>query len=234
MIWSYGVTTVPSRWNDLLPTTLQSLKSAGFDRPRLFVDGLVQNPDVYGLPVTQRGDRIRTYGNWVLGLAELYIREPSADRYAMFQDDLLTYRNLRQYLEAVEMRERCYWNLLTFPVNHALCEGKKGFFLSNQRGKGAVGLVFSREAVKTLLSHQHMIDRVEDRTQHSRTKWERGWESVDGGVVSALSKAGYVEMCHNPSLVTHIGHKSSMEHPQYPPPPAWRGEEFDALQLLKE
>ena len=200
MEWAYGVTTVPERWHDLLPKTLSSLAAAGFDSPRIFVDGTVGHlPSQRPLPVeckfsiTERGDRIRTYGNWVLGLLELFLRNPSADRYAMFQDDLLAYRNLRQYLEQVSMRDRCYWNLMTFPVNHALCEGKKGFFLSNQRGKGAVGLVFSRDGVKTLLGHQlsigHMLDRVENRKKDPTTGWEKGQESVDGGVVSALAKA---------------------------------------------
>jgi hypothetical protein len=96
--WAYGVTTVPSRRNDLLPETLCSLCEAGFDAPRLFVDG-DNDPKgwerEFGLETTCRYPTIRTHGNWILALSELFIREPHAERYALFQDDLITYRNLR-------------------------------------------------------------------------------------------------------------------------------------------
>ena len=40
MKWAYGITTVPSRRENLFERTLQSLAVAGFDNPRLFVDGV--------------------------------------------------------------------------------------------------------------------------------------------------------------------------------------------------
>ncbi len=91
--WAYGVTTVPSRVNDLLPSTLASLKRAGFDKPVLFIDG-DKNHFTYSsldLDYTLRRPNVRTAGNWTLSMLELYIREPTADRYAIFQDDLVTY-----------------------------------------------------------------------------------------------------------------------------------------------
>jgi hypothetical protein len=41
--WSYGVTTVPERTDNLLQTSLASLAKSGFDLPRIFVDGSVSN-----------------------------------------------------------------------------------------------------------------------------------------------------------------------------------------------
>ena len=38
--WAYGVTTVPSRRDNLLPITLGSLRKAGFDKPRLARDAM--------------------------------------------------------------------------------------------------------------------------------------------------------------------------------------------------
>lgn len=52
--WSYGVTTVTERRDTLLPQTLASLKAAGWDNPRLFVDGVNGGFDHFGLPVTYR------------------------------------------------------------------------------------------------------------------------------------------------------------------------------------
>lgn len=107
--WSYGVTTCPlRRENGLLARTLASLRLAGFDTPRVFADG-VRAEDAMrwerdlNLEVVGRYPTIFTQGNWSLALSELFIREPTADRYAIFQDDFVTYRGLRTYLEG------CYY-----------------------------------------------------------------------------------------------------------------------------
>lgn len=234
--WSYGVTTVPSRRGDLLPRTLASLGEGGFDRPRLFVDGERDGRgwvNDFNLEVTCHYPNLRTFGNWVTTLWELYIREPLADRYAIFQDDFVTYRNLRGYLEAVSYPERGYLNLYTFPSNQGIVPavgqtGRRyvGWYESNQNGRGAVALVFSREAVTTLLQTEHMVLRP----QHA----DRGHKSVDGAVVTALKKAGWKEYVHNPSLVQHTGEVSSMGNKKHPLAESFRGEGFDAMGLLEE
>ena len=187
MIWSYGVTTVPARRDHLFPRTLTSLAWAGFDRPRIFVDDCPHKVAAdyaarYGLEVTARFPRIHTYMNWVLALAELYGREPGADRYAVFQDDFVTSPNLRKYLEACPYPARGYLNLYTFPdqERRAPAPDYVGWYPSSQHGRGAVALVFDRDAVRTLLSNQHMVDRPMDA--------HRGKKSVDGGLVTAAKK----------------------------------------------
>lgn len=227
--WSYGVTTVPSRREDLLPRTLASLRAAGFDAPRLFVDGLEtfragDYEDRFGLPVTARWPEVRLYGNWYLALLELWIREPQADRFAIFQDDLVTYRNLRGYLDRAPYPPRGYLNLYTFPRNQKLCpEGHTGFYKSDQMGKGAVGLVFDREAVLTLLSSSHMAERP----LHA----DRGWRNIDGGVVEAMRKVCFVEYVHNPSLVQHTGQLSTYGGMPHALAESFRGETYDALEM---
>lgn len=240
LVWAYGVTTCPQRRADLLPRTLESLCGAGFDAPTLFVDG---TKDVagweaeFGLPVVARSTTIRTFGNWALALGELLIRNPTAERLAIFQDDFVTYRNLRQYLEACPYPVGGYLNLYTFPVNRRLFQSldgrgrdrapeRLGWGLSNQLGKGAVALVFDRVAAGTLLTHPHMLARTVDAA--------KGWRSVDGAIVSALTKAGIKEYVHNPSLVQHTGLKSSMGNKPHRLADHWRGEDFDALKLLEE
>lgn len=226
--WACGLTTVPQRKGDLLPQTLISLRAAGFD-PRLFVDGAPGGWDEFGLPVTYRFPGVRAFGNFILGLAELYIREPGADRYAMFQDDFVTYKNLRPYLDTCQYPSSGYWNLYTFPENQALAPaGSTGWFKSNQRGRGAVALIFSREAVQVLLaSREHIIDRPTHINGH---------KSLDGGVLSAMRKAGWEEYCHNPTLVQHTGFNSIIANRTRPDrwkAVSFRGEGFDALELGK-
>jgi hypothetical protein len=226
--YAYGITTVPERRETLFQRTLASLKQAGFDTPRIFVDGDSDTDSwrgEFGLEVTSHYPKIRTFGNWILGLAELYIRNPHVDRYCIFQDDFVTYKNLRLYLDNCTYPENGYWNLYTFPKNEVKAPPNyKGWYLSNQRGLGAVALVFSREAVSVLLSAQHIIDRPKDL--------QRGWRAVDGGIVTAMNKAGWKEYVHTPSLVQHTGKISSMRNREHPLATSFMGEQYDAVDLL--
>ena len=236
--WAYGVTTVKERVDTLLPRTLQSLKAAGFDNPRLFVDD-VCDVTKFDLEFTLRTPRIKTFGNWSLGLMELLVRHPEADRYAMFQDDFATYKNLRQYLERVPYPEKGYLNLYTFPSNQLLAPDRIGWYEAReltsgntyhgkkqQTGRGAVALVFSKEAVVALLSEPHFVTKP--------LNVANPWKRVDGCVVTAMNKAGWREYVHNPSLVQHTGDVSSMDNPTHLKATSFRRGDYDALDLLKE
>lgn len=235
MIWAYGLTTIPEREHTYFVHTLESLKQAGFDKPHLFIDGdsnYERWRQRYGLGVTCRYPNLKIYGNWLLAMWELYLRNPSADRYAIFQDDLVASKNLRQYLEQIEYPNRGYCNLYSFPENEILHSDrtKTGWYKSNQMGKGAVALVFNQEAVMALLAHWHTVKRVQDRI--------RGVEVVDGAITEVLTRQqpptqGFTEYCHNPSLVQHTGDVSSHGSRTYPKSQTFKGEEFDALDLLK-
>lgn len=220
--WATGVTTVSERFDRLLPRTLASLRAAGFDKLRLFIDGVGNlPPDLGEYEVTRRVPRIRTAANWVLSAYELYLREPNADRYAIFQDDFVTYPNLRQYLEKCDYPKKGYLNLYTFPENE---KPQTGWYLSNQLGKGAVALIFDNETLRLLLSQRYLVDRPLDI--------HRGHRAIDGGIIDAMKKAGCREYVHNPSLVQHTGIKSSMGNRTQELATTFRGESFDALSLL--
>lgn len=233
--WAYCVTTVPSRRKDLLPKTLVSLAVAGFDNPRLFVDGdkdAISWEKEFGLEVTTRYPNVRTFGNFTLALWELYLRNPTADRFGMFQDDFVTSRNLRKYLNCVPYPDKGYLNLFTFNSNQRLAPKTPhggtvdGFYLSNQYGRGAVALVFSRECVVELLASKHLAERPQDST--------RGHRAVDGAIVTALAKAGWKEYVHSPSLVQHTGEFSSMGNKHHQPAESFRGEEYNLMELLRK
>lgn len=223
--WMYGVTTVPKRKGDLLKQTLRSLGQAGFDAPRLFVDGL-QSPDSYdefGLKVTARHPNVLTAGSWMLALWELYARDPFADRYAIFQDDVVTYKNLRGYLERCGYPKQGYLNLCTYPQNQDLANGRQGWYASNQMGRGAQALVFSRDAVIALLSDRHLPMRFQ--------RSAKSYRSIDGTVSRTMRNQGFREFVHNPSLVFHTGATSSMQKGPQPLVRSFLREEFDALGL---
>jgi hypothetical protein len=227
MNWQYGVTTVPWRKTEFL-RSLKSLQAAGFATPRIFVDG-PQDAwyQQFGLPVTFRGDNIKTASHWILSAQELFYREPEADRYAIFQDDVVYCGGLKQYLSESPYPHDGYLNLFTFFENEPLIAEQTGWVKSNQKGQGALALVFNREAMVSLLSSPHLLTRTWSRKRHF---------SIDGGIVTALQKAGVTEYVHSPSLVQHFGHKSSMGNS---PPKGMKqslaktfpGEDFNALEL---
>jgi len=226
MKWAYGITTVPERIeNGLLQRTIDSLAKAGFPDPHVYVDGMP--PEGWSTPGghTCRTGKVRAFGNWCCAVWEMFCREPNADRYAVFQDDFVSYRNLREYLERCHYPDRGYLNLYTFKQNEKnIC----GWYESNQLGKGAVALVFSSEAIRALFSTQYMIDRPMNAT--------RGHKAIDGGIVSAFKKMKppWKEYVHNPSLVQHVGDVSAVGNRKHPQARTFRGEDFDAVQLLEE
>ncbi len=239
--WSYGVTACPQRLSTLLPRTLLSLERGGFDRPRVFVDGISHEEAAslernLGLPVVSRYPRMMTSAHWILTLYELFLREPMADRYAVFQDDMVTCRNLRLYLEKSPYPTRGYCNLYTFPSNQSYCPpGKMGWFKSRpvdgnqpqfQTGRGALALVFDREATVTLLSSRPLVEKA--LASEERTRLKR----IDGGVVNAMNLAGWSEYVHNPSLVQHTGVISTIGNQPHPEAESFMGEEYDLLSLL--
>jgi len=157
----------------------------------------------------------------------LYIISPSADRYAVFQDDFIMYSSTRNYLEACEWKEKTYLNLYTFPHNLLLAKGEKGWFPSDQMGRGAVALIFDLQGVTDLLGSEHMVTRPQS-VKH-------GWRKVDGGISEALCrKKGYTELVHNPSLTQHTGLVSSMSNSQHLQADSFRGEQFDARELIQK
>jgi hypothetical protein len=231
--WAYGVTTVPRRRDTYLPRTLDCLKSGGFNTPRLFIDGGGDSDSwerEFGLEVTLHGGKpVRAFGNWVCALWELWCRDPEADRFAIFQDDVLCPKNLRWYLDRYELdqNEHVYWNLFTFPPPRQVPKPHPtftGFTRSDQMGRGALALVFPRGAVIDLLGCRFMADRVNSRNGH---------RNIDGKVVDSLRPLGYEERVHFPSLVQHVGDESTLGN-VYGGAPDFPGMNFDCLSLPGE
>lgn len=221
--WVYGITTVPKRLNELFPRTLASLKAAGFDEPWIFVDG--GGVFVEGLPISSRQPAIGLAGNWLLSMWELFLRNPEGTHFALFQDDIVVCKNLKEYLTRCHVPEVGYWNLCTYPDNEELIkEEDDGWHPSNQRGRGAQGLVFSRKMVMTVLSQYHLLDRAQDP--------RRGRRLIDGGISHAMRAVHRLEYVHKPSLLCHTGAVSVSGNHAQPTIRSFPGEDYDPLTLL--
>ena len=227
--WSYGVTTCPQRLTTLLPKTLASLAAAGFDRPRLFVDGPCQL-SFDGLPINQRDSRSGGFMNWLLGAWELYVREPMSARYAMFEDDLIMCCGVREYLQQCAFPEKGYLNLITAWSNeNKVFDKPAGWHKSDQLGRGAQALVFSHDAMVALL--QQFFEYKPQITEKKPKLPE--FNNTDGAIQHALVRmAKFTEYVHSPSLVQHVGRETTLNNAKHPDAKTFPGEDFDARMLL--
>jgi hypothetical protein len=101
--WAVGITTAPRR-EPTLESCLDSVVRAGWDSPRLFLDGTLRVPPRYAhLPTSWREEGIGAWPAWYLSLVELLVQCPDADAFLMLQDDAILHDrgSLRSYLEQV-------------------------------------------------------------------------------------------------------------------------------------
>jgi hypothetical protein len=238
MDWQVGIQTVPQRLRTDFPNTICSILKAGFPEPRVFADGgswAVYSK--YVKEVSAHVPNLKTSANWVCSLVELYLRCPNADRYAIFEDDCIVSKNAREYLEChpftkhrslgdnPHQHAKVYLNLYTNDENQTLC-AKDGWNKSNQRGKGAVALVFDNDGVQDILSTRYLwnVAKIPDQ-----------WRKIDGVIQTALVvHNSYTEYVHSPSIVKHVGYQSVMGHRWWGETPSFRGEDFDLSTLLKK
>lgn len=228
MEWACGIIGVDSRRaSGHLGRTMRSCESAGWHDYSVFLDG--EMPTCSRVGIVPRETTIGAFGNWWLGAVELYIRQPHADRFVIFQDDIECPVGLREYLCHTTTHDMAYWNLCTYsagigyPTNVVTTTPGWQPALCNW-GLGAQGLVFTNEGLRTLLSSRVVIDQPMDKY--------RGKEAIDGIVKTALGRAGFTEMVHNPTLVNHVGTQSTIGHEPQPESYGWRGADWNVMELL--
>lgn len=242
MNWKYAITSVPERWSTTLLATVRSLHSGGFEKPVVFVDSVADDlrpmrlggtavveadgaDDFYPVELIHGTSRAGCFGNWVRAATELYHSDPFADRYAIFQDDIVCSRNLRQWFDASPPPDSDYVNLCTYPNNLA---ARTGWYPApDYCGLGAQALVFSNAGMQALLNSPLLRSHPKDR--------HRGHRAVDGVVKTAMKAAGFIEFVHNPSPVKHCGQTvSTLGTERQPETAAFMGEDFDLMTCVKE
>jgi hypothetical protein len=149
--WAVGVTTAPRR-RPTLELCLDAVVRAGWEQPRLFLDGLTPIPPRYGhLPVTWREEGIGAWPAWYLALSELVLQLPDADAYMMLQDDVAPYdrESLRGYLEQVLWPGERPGLISLFYTGHNLMPGWHD--AAGEWHWGAQGFIFSPGLARALL-----------------------------------------------------------------------------------
>lgn len=203
--WSVGVVTAPRR-EATLPWCLDSIIRAGWDRPHVFVDGLVRIPECHlDLPVTWREQAVGAWPNSYLALIEMIQRDPHADFYLLAQDDAFLYDrgNLREYLEAALWPEDCPGIASLFcpqPYNQT----SPGWHVRPEPWIwGAQTFLFSRETA-------HQLVQSPQAFSHRWTGLDDGRAQVDVLIGRWAFDHGWPVWFPNPSLAQHVGNTSSI------------------------
>lgn len=201
--WAVGVTTAP-RKQSTLPSCVDCLIEAGWDTPRIFVDGEV---DPGSLPphleVTRRTPQVGAWPSWWLALTELLMRHPKAEAFMIVQDDVVLFRHrkLRQYLEDFLWPEEGP-SVVSLFCSRAYTTEQAGWRrLDENLVWGGQALIFSREACLGLLSDPRVI-------RHRLTP--SGFAGIDS-VVGRWAERHHVPVyVSTPSLAQHIGQVSAI------------------------
>ncbi|MDB5388806.1 MAG: hypothetical protein JWM11_4452 [Planctomycetaceae bacterium] len=203
--WSVGIVSAPRR-EATLEWCLDSLRRAGWDRPRLFIDGLIRIPDRYSqLPVTWREESIGAWPNTYLALMEMIQRDPHVDAYLLLQDDAFLYDrgNLREYLEAALWPGDCPGIVSLYcpqPYNRT----EPGWHTRSEPWVwGAQAFLFSPAAAREFVSSPEVIS-------HRWTGHYEGRVQVDVLLGKWALAHDWPVWFPNPSLVQHVGNTSSI------------------------
>lgn len=203
--WMVGVTTSP-RSEPTLDLTLDSIRRAGWSTPWLFLDGSVPIAARHAhLPVTFRENRTGAWPNYFLALAELIMRNPDADAYLLFQDDveLAAGENVRAYLEQILWPANDVGVVSLF-TSSAYDRPHAGWYRLEDRWIwGALTMIFSNKAAWSFLSDPEVV-------AHRRSLEFNGMRQIDVTIGRWAKRQGYAIMHPVPSLVQHIGDKSTL------------------------
>lgn len=198
--WAVGVTTAARR----IPTLelcLTSLAAAGWQRPKLFIDGDLQLPrPALALPQTVRYPTTGAWSNYYHSLAEL-LETTRASFLMIVQDDAWwpTQLPVRQYLEQI------HWPSCDRFIVSAYCCANDTSPIAGWRQYGdiwkygAVALIFSRSAAAAFIS---------DPVVSSYGKEQ--FAGIDSIIGEWAERNRIPLFIPTPSLVQHIGDVSTL------------------------
>jgi hypothetical protein len=203
--WAVGVTTAPRR-QETLPWCLDSLARAGWSSPRLFIDSGVEVAERFShMPVTRREPGLGAWPNYYLGLAELLMREPTADAYFMVQDDSIFYdrEDLGAYLEAALWPDDPV-GAVSLYCPKTYTQPEPGWHVrADLWVYGALAFVFPRESAKRFIADLAVLE-------HRWSQRNEGRAQIDLTVGHWAQRSELPIYYPTPSLVQHIGDTSTL------------------------
>lgn len=211
--WAVGITTAPrGQWT--LPRAIGSLCTSGFDRMTIFAE---PGSPIPGLPaeidVVERPKRLGIHHNYVESLRDLLQAHPQADTLAIFQDDVIVCRHLREFLDAD------LWPAWNCGVVSAYSPNFHGYEKSHSGGChrvsqahliGACAMVFPRHAAEMIVKHP-LAESWRGRAK-GRANSREDRKAVDAFIGHVVRQIGLRSYFYSPSLVQHVARVSTVRH----------------------
>ncbi|MEZ6132652.1 MAG: glycosyltransferase [Planctomycetaceae bacterium] len=200
LVWASALLTAP-RDEPQIARTLDSLRDAGIADLHIFAEPGSWIPDRYQhLPTTHRTSRLGNLLNFYDCLTTLLRDHPSADVFAVFQDDIRAARGLKHWCDQEFWPQDCgVVSLFTPQLHSGRTVGWQLHCPGFQRVCGAQALVFRRDMLERFLSDPRVLQCL--------TLRENGSDAVLGGW---LSREKLSIAYHTPSPIDHIGLVSSL------------------------
>ena len=203
--WAVGMTTAP-RSDSTLKRSVDSLATAGWRELTIFAEpGCQELPDGAHVAHVIRDTRIGAWPNWLLGLSELVLRNPTADAYLMCQDDVVFCQGLRAYLESELWPADRIGVVSLYSPSPEPEDGGPGFHIESDGWNtwGAAAYVFSNASARALLCDRRVMN-------HRQRGPADGMRNVDCVVGRWCRESGLPYYVHLPSLAEHIGETSTL------------------------
>lgn len=219
-LWAIGVQTC-NRNENYLNHSLESVSRGGWDHLTIFADYESNISSNY--PINYRPYQFGDWSNWICGLFELYVLNPKANYFLMFEDDITCCKNLKTYLEWAIPRLGDFGCLSLYTPNRYKKEIDCWHDESDADWAlvGGQAILFTRKSLKRFLSNEKILNYSElSNIAKDRAIgiWAFKQETV---------------LYHTPSLVNHCGENSttgSIMHKSID----YVGDDFDANSLINQ
>jgi len=225
MKWVVGIQTCPREEDVYINHTIAGIHRAGWDQITIFAEP--NSPVPVGYPVTYRPCRYGDWTNWVCAFFELFIANPDANAFVLFEDDITLSMHIRNYLDwAIPKLGRfgCL-SLYTPPTHHSDWKGWHDEADAGWALSGAQGMVFTRPSLQRFLSDpkilEYRFDEIGKKNAHKDCaigKWACKKERV---------------LYHTPSLIDHRGIQSLIGTKNHQAVD-YVGDDFDCETLIGE
>lgn len=199
--WAVGITT-SRRKHPTIVKTVKALENAGwaagtiFAEPESFVDcGENWN-------YVHRSLKTGIFGNWMLGLYELFIRNIDADAFFMIQDDIVIAPNTRKYLENSLWFSDEPHLISLFGPNAIDKDPSNGWRKTSKYSGGPNSIIMSHETVQEILSSLTPL-------RYYGVQHQKNTSFDDLGIFSLVSEKNWSVFYPKPSIGDHIGHQST-------------------------
>lgn len=206
--WAVGVTTAP-RPVATVSRTVESLKQSGF-HPIVFAE---PRSDVnLDCLVIERQHRLGCWRNYVQTIKDLLQLRPQAEAIAIFQDDIVVCRDLRDFLEH-DLWPSAQTGVVSL---YSAEEYEAGESVGiDRRGKMILGLcaaIYPRHIAEKLVSDEYSKDWRGCHAQQGYVDDPVKKKAADTWVAESLKKMNKKVYHYRPSLAQHVAETSAIGH----------------------